>query len=204
MDKVINTIKESCDDLKQKDIINYTQHKECKDLIQKQNWREELKNERYKKQVDKIEKEEIKIYTKYEKLINKTYEQILNNYKLSLSNNNVIYTNNVQKYLANLDNYNKELKSIIEKYQKPIKNKESFHIFRELVAKKELNKNYKKKIKQQKKDIDFMIEKNKKLEDKSINNKKRYNTLLVVLIILILLNIVIIILYIKPKLFLIV
>ena len=202
MDKVINTIKESCDDLKKKDIINYTQHKECNDLIKKQNWRDELKNEKYIKQVDKIEKEEIKMYSKYEKLINKTYEQILTNFRLSVANNNTIYTTNVQTYLSNLDKYNKELKSIIEKYQKPIKNKESFHIFRELVAKKELNKNYLKKIKRQKKDIDYIIEKNKTLEDKSNNNKKRYTTLIVVLILLILLNIVIIILYIKPKLFL--
>ena len=54
MEKVIDTIKLSCEDLKQKEIITNTQYNECIDLTTKQQWREELKNEKYKKKVDEM------------------------------------------------------------------------------------------------------------------------------------------------------
>ena len=197
MEKVIDTIKMSCEDLNKKEIIDRSQYTECIELTKRQKWRTELKDEKYKKKVDKIIQAEMAKYKKYKKLIDINFKRLEESYILSLSNDNAIHTTNVQKYLKNLNKINEELKIIIVDYQKSVYKKESFHLFRELVAKKSLNKNYMDKVKTHEKDLAFIRKKNSNLQEEDNSSQVRYIQLAVLLAILLLCNAVLVFLFLR-------
>jgi len=197
MEKVIDTIKLSCEDLKKKEIIDRSQYTECIELTKRQKWRTELKDEKYKKKVDKIIQAEMAKYKKYKKLIDINFKRLEESYILSLSNDNDIHSKNTQKYLKNLDKLNEELKLIIVDYQKSVYKKESFNLFRELVAKKSLNKNYMDKVKIHEKDLAFIRKKNSNLQEADNSSQIRYIRLAVLLAILLLCNAVLVFLFLR-------
>jgi len=197
MEKVIDTIKLSCEDLKKKEIIDQSQYTECIELTKRQKWRTELKDEKYKKKVDKIIQAEMAKYKKYKKLIDINFKRLEESYILSLSNDNDIHAKNTQKYLKNLDKLNEELKLIIVDYQKSVYKKESFNLFRELVAKKSLNKNYMDKVKTHEKDLAFIRKKNSNLQEADNSSQIRYIRLSVLLAILLLCNAVLVFLFLR-------
>ena len=197
MEKVIDTIKLSCEDLKKKEIIDQSQYTECIELTKRQKWRTELKDEKYKKKVDKIIQAEMAKYKKYKKLIDINFKRLEESYILSLSNDNDIHSKNTQKYLKNLDKLNEELKLIIVDYQKSVYKKESFNLFRELVAKKSLNKNYMDKVKIHEKDLAFIRKKNSNLQEADNSSQIRYIRLAVLLAILLLCNAVLVFLFLR-------
>jgi hypothetical protein len=195
MEKVIDTIKLSCEDLKQKEIITNTQYNECIDLTTKQQWREELKNEKYKKKVDEMILKEMDKYKKYKKLISINFKKLEESYILSMSNNNDIHTQNTKKYLKNLDKLNEELKVIIIDYQKSVYKKESNNLFRELVAKKSLNKTYNTKLKTHDKDLEYIRKKNDILKKDTLKNNSQFMINIILLIILLLSNVILLVMY---------
>jgi ATP-dependent exoDNAse (exonuclease V) beta subunit len=195
MEKVIDTIKLSCEDLKKKEVINDVQYNDCIDLTQKQKWRDELKNEKYKKKVDGIIAKEMAQYKKYKKLIDINFKKLEESYMLSMTNNNDIYTQNTKKYLKNLDKLNAELKNIIVDHQKAVYKKESHNLFRELVAKKALNKTYSKKLKAHDKDLAYIRKKNEILQKDTAQNTNNFTLYITLLIILLLCNAILLAMY---------
>ena len=102
MENIINTLKQSCEDLKTKAIISQTQYDQCLKLTKKQNWRNELKNETFTKEVDKIIQQELLKYNKYKKLVDKNLKKLKESYILSLSNDNDLHKRNIKNYSKNL------------------------------------------------------------------------------------------------------
>lgn len=185
MDKIINDIKQSCEDLKVKNIIKDSQYRECLHLTRSQKWRNELNNEKYTEKVNDILKKEMEKYNKYKKLIDVNIKKLKESYTLQKKNN-------ITTYLNNLDNIESELKQIINDYQNKIYKKESYNMFRELIAKKNVNKDYSAKINSQKKELQFIEKKEANLTTEIKNNSNKFLYRIIALIFLIIVNILLV------------
>ena len=113
MDKIINDIKQSCEDLKVKNIIKDSQYRECLHLTRSQKWRNELNNEKYTEKVNDILKKEMEKYNKYKKLIDVNIKKLKESYNMFRE---LIAKKNVNKdYSAKINSQKKELQFIEKK-----------------------------------------------------------------------------------------
>lgn len=160
MEKVIDTIKQSCADLKTKKVIDNNQYKLCEQLFQKQKWTENLNSSSMQPQIDIFTEKHMQKYNQYKKILDNSFKNIVN-------------ADNKNHYLEKIDYTNKELKKNIEEFEKNSKNNDTNKLFKEYLAKQtQVNKN-KKTLDKQENNLEFIhTKKNNIVEQKETENMR--------------------------------
>ena len=68
MEKVLDTIKQSCSDLKTKKVIDNQQYRLCEQLFQKQKWTENMNSKSIQPQIDILTEKHMQKYTQYKQI----------------------------------------------------------------------------------------------------------------------------------------
>lgn len=196
MEKLLDTISNSCKELKEKGILTYDDYQKCKKIYDEENT-DDIKNEEYLKYLDsvyeepsdRINEDETQKYKKYKKLFDTNIDNLMKAY--NTDDINLIY-----RYNTNLQKIKDEIKKIIENYEKKINNTKSHEIYKEMVLKNRNMNEILKQIDKYKNDL-YSI---KKKKDNIINKKyKKHITLKNYIIFFIILLFIIIILFLKLK-----
>ena len=155
MDKVNDTIKNSCENLLSKNLIDRDAYNNCLQVIKKQKWREFEKDV---PNLDSFAARETNNYEKFKKILD-------SNFKLLLD------AKDPAPFLTNIANVEKNIKKKLEEFTE---NQESQSIFREYTAKHTVNKNLHKEIEKQMENIDFLEEKRRQLtEDMKLAGERK-------------------------------
>lgn len=163
MDNILNTIKDSCGNLKYNKLINDQQYKLCESLFRKQKWRNELNKNNTKHQVDTFTNIHMTKYDKLKKILDSSFSGIVN-------------AENKEYYQKRIEYVKSEIKKNVSEFEKYSKENDSKKIFREYVAKQSLFNKNKKTLKKQNDNLDF-IDTKQKIVNESIHNEQ-YITLI--------------------------
>tara|TARA_E500000178_G_scaffold272549_1_gene270792 strand:+ start:1230 stop:1790 length:561 start_codon:yes stop_codon:yes gene_type:complete len=163
MDNVLNTIKDSCSNLKYNKLIDDQQYKLCESLFSKQKWRQELDKNNHKHQVDAFTNIHMAKYDKLKKILDSSVSAIVN-------------AENKEYYQKKVEYVKSEIKKNVSEFEKYSKENDSKKIFREYVAKQSVYNKNKKTMKKQNDNLDF-IETKQKIVNESIQNEQ-YITLI--------------------------
>ncbi len=163
MDNVLNTIKDSCSNLKYNKLIDGEQYKICESLFRKQKWRQELDKNNHKHQVDAFTNIHMTRYDKLKKILDSSFAGIVN-------------ADNKEYYQKKVDYVKSEIKKNVSEFEKYSKENDSKKIFREYVAKQSMYNKNKKTLKKQSDNLDFIDAKQKSVNE-SIQNEQ-YITLI--------------------------
>ena len=105
MEKVLDTIKQSCSDLKTKKVIDNQQYRLCEQLFQKQKWTENMNSKSIQPQIDILTEKHMQKYTQYKQILDNSFKMIPT-------------ATNKNHYLDKIEYTNNELKKNIEEFKK--------------------------------------------------------------------------------------
>ena len=160
MEKVLDTIKQSCSDLKTKKVIDNQQYRLCEQLFQKQKWTENMNSKSIQPQIDILTEKHMQKYTQYKQILDNSFKMIPT-------------ATNKNHYLDKIEYTNKELKKNIEEFKKQSDDSETNTLFKEYLAKQtQVNKN-KKTLDKQENNLEFIRTKQNNIsEEKEIENMR--------------------------------
>ena len=149
MEKLLDTIGGSCDKLRKKGILTEDEYKKCTDIsdnISESSFdsMQDEDNKKYLEKVydtpsDKISNEQNSIYNRYKRLVNSNLDSLKNSY---ISDNKELIFRDKQ----NLDTIKKEIKDLIEDYEKNIENSKSHDIYKSMILRNREFNNLSKKF----------------------------------------------------------
>ena len=135
MDKLLDTINNSCEGLKKKGIITSDEYDKCRSVANKENIEQynDEENKTYIDKVygsasDKITSEETSKYNNYKRLFVSNIDSLI---KAQIKNDKQLEF----RYNTNLDNIKDEIKELINKYELNIKNTKSHQIYKGMLLK---------------------------------------------------------------------
>lgn len=152
MENVLTTIKESCEHLKTKKLINEEQFKLCEQLSSKQKWRDNLGSNTVTPQIDIFTQTHMNKYANYKKIVDSSFGGIVN-------------AKNKDYYMKLLENVKKNIAKDIAEFQTYSQTNDSKRIFREYLAKQDLYSKNKNNIIKQSNNLDFIDSKHKHINE---------------------------------------
>ena len=152
MEKVLDTIKQSCTDLKAKKVIDNQQYRLCTQLFQKQKWTENMNSKSIQPQIDIFTEKHMQKYTQYKQILDNSFKMMPT-------------ATNKNHYLDKIEYTNKELKKNIEEFKKQSEDSDTNKLFKEYLAKQsQVNKN-KKTLDKQENNLEFIRTKQNTIKD---------------------------------------
>jgi hypothetical protein len=164
MDKVNDSIKKSCANLLNKNIIDRTQYNNCLNIVKTQKWRQQLEEvPNTQPYIQELNNE----YERFKKIIDTTFAQIET-------------AQDKKPYIEQIGQTEKDIKTRLNDLQSQ---KESRSLFREFNAKLKLNHELKKDEKKIENNIKFLESKKKNLElQNKTSNHQFYSYLVLALV----------------------
>jgi lipopolysaccharide export LptBFGC system permease protein LptF len=158
MEKVLNTIKQSCEDLKSRNVINDNQYKTCSELLSKQKWRDSIDEDILRSRMDSFSQKHMDDYNRFKKIIDNSLEALLD-----------AKEDKREMYMKRIDDTNNRIKKRIEEFQ--MGQGDTSNIFKEFVAKQSIVNKNNKTIKKHNDNIEFIHSK-----QRTINNQNEIET----------------------------
>lgn len=135
MDKLLDTITNSCEGLKRKGIITDDEYDKCRSVANNDN-REQYSDEENKQYIDKVYGSESDKITSVEKEKYNSYKRLYSSNIDSLRKAQLKNDKQLEfRYQTNLDNIKEEIKELINKYERNIKNTKSHEIYKGMLLK---------------------------------------------------------------------
>tara|TARA_B110001450_G_scaffold227731_1_gene227266 strand:+ start:308 stop:904 length:597 start_codon:yes stop_codon:yes gene_type:complete len=135
MDKLLDTITNSCEGLKGKGIITDNEYDKCRSIANDDK-REQYSNEENKLYIDKVYGSESDKITSGEKGKYNNYKKLYTSNIDSLKKAHLKNDKQLEfRYQTNLDNIKEEIKELINKYERNIKNTKSHEIYKSMLLK---------------------------------------------------------------------
>lgn len=171
MEKLLDTINNSCKELKSKGILTDDEYQKCNNISENEPLDDirNKENEKYLDKVyntpnDKITESENNVYNKYKRM----FDSNIDNFKKAYhtKDKNLQY-----RYRKNLEQLIKEIKELIDNYEEKIKNTKSQDIYKEMILKNKQMNNMLTKIVQQNNDLYTIKKKKDNIKDKIYKNR---------------------------------
>ena len=180
MDKLLDTITNSCEGLKKKGIITSNEYDKCRAVADDEN-RDQYSDEENKKYIDKVYGEESGRIVSNENNKYKSYRRLYDSNIDSLKKAQLKNDKQLEfRYNTNLNNIKEEIKDLINRYELDIRNTKSHQVYKEMLLKNRTMTEILNKISRQKNEMLSVTKKQQNIDEK-MASYSRYLKILVLL-----------------------
>jgi hypothetical protein len=166
MDKLLDTITNSCEGLKKKGIITSNEYDKCRAVADDEN-RDQYSDEENKKYIDKVYGKESGRIVSNENNKYKSYRRLYDSNIDSLKKAQLKNDKQLEfRYNTNLNNIKEEIKDLINKYELDIRNTKSPQIYKEMLLKNRTMTEILNKISRQKNEMLSVTKKQQNIDEK--------------------------------------